>query len=224
VNLLLAVLRARAEALPDVDSPEEAPFDLLASIAEAEDEGFGSLLRAIRADSLIGPHLGSAFAGVVPLAEWEEAREEGAAEQAESGTHSEWVEMLPLPGRDYGITLPEDRMQEPRISLFTRFDGAVRRLSVVSIPGRRPALELRLAGGECGSPYRGRCGGGSCTECRQEWIDRPGAPPAYHCFCIDDERGVAAAGAGETGAGLATEELSFAAYQERAVDIETEPA
>lgn len=224
MNLLLSVLRARAEALPDIENMEEVSFDWLAGIAEAEDEGLGNLLRAARADSLIGSQLDSAFAGVVPLAKWGEAREQGMAEQAEPDAHSEWVEMIPLPGRDYGITLPEDRLREPRISLFTRIDGAVRRLSVAVLPGRRPALELRLAGGECGSPDRGRCSGGSCTECRQEWIDREGAPPAYHCFCVDGEGGLAAAGAGEAGAGVLVQEANFIAYEKRVIETEPEPA
>jgi hypothetical protein len=224
VNLLLSMLQARAEVLPDIGHLEELSFDWLADIAEAEAESLGSLLRAARADSLISSELNSAFAGVVPLAEWEQAREEGVAEQAEIGAYGEWVEMTLLPGRDYGITLPEDRQREPRISLFTRVDGAVRRLSVVALPGRRPTLELRLAGGECGSPYRGRCSGGSCSECAQEWIDRGGAPPAYHCFCVGSEDGLVDADAGEAGVGAQVREASFSAYEGLPVEAKPEPA
>lgn len=199
MNLLLSVLRAHAADLPQLEPRETLPASWLAELAEAQSTSVGNLLRAARADVLIGPKVESAFAGVVPLAEWVEAREEGAAEPADPGAFAEWVEIVPLPGGELGITLPEDRLPEPRISLFTRIDGAVRRLSVAVLPGPRPALELRLAGGECGSPYRGRCSGGGCDDCRQRWFDREGAPPAYHCFCADGEGRLTAADAGEVG-------------------------
>lgn len=193
MNLLAWVLRARIDTLPDLDPSEDLPYRWLAEVAAA-DVHLGPLLRATDIDPLISQALSDSFAGVVPLEEWDAAREMGTAEQAELDDHSEWVTMIPVPGREYGVTLPDDQLPDQRVSLFTRADGAVRRISVVVIPGKRPTLELRLAGGECGFPYRGTCGGGTCVNCRQAWIDRPGQPAGYACRCDDEAPGGVASG------------------------------
>jgi hypothetical protein len=199
VNLLVQVLRENAYALPDLDPSEDAPYRQLAEVAAAK-ERLGRLLRAADVDPLISEVLSSSFAGVVRIDEWDEARETGLAEQAEPGAHREWVTMIPIPGRQYGVTLPDDRFRTQCVSLFTRAGGPVRRVSVVVIPDKRPTLELRMAGGECGFPYRGVCDGGTCRDCRQDWIAHPGQPAGYACSCEDDvPGGLAARGAAHAG-------------------------
>jgi hypothetical protein len=185
LNLLVQVLRVRADALLGLDPSEDVPYRWLAEVAAA-DVRLGRLLRAADVDPLISEALSSSFAGTVPIDEWDEAREMGVAEQAEATAHNEWATIIPVPGAEYGVTLPDDRLPDQRVSLFTRAAGTVRRVSVVVIPGERPTLELRMAGGECGFPYRGVCGGGTCRDCRQAWIARPSQPAGYACRCEDD--------------------------------------
>jgi hypothetical protein len=184
MNLLVQLLRSHVGELPYLDPAEDVPFRLLETLVAA-DERLGPVLRAADADPLISEALSSSFAGAVRVDAWDEAREIAKAEQAEPGAHSEWVTIIPVPERDYGVTLPDDLLPDQRVSLFTRAEGTVRRVSVVVIPGERPTLELRMAGGECGFPYRGVCGGGSCQHCRQAWVGRPDHPAGYVCRCDD---------------------------------------
>lgn len=184
MNLLVSVLRAHSGALTDFDPAEDAPYRKVAEVAAANQD-LARLLRAADVDPVISEALSQTFAGVVLLEEWDDARETGLAEFAQPGAHSEWVTIIPVPGRQFGLTLPEDRFPDQRVSLFMRSDETVRRVSMVVIPDERPRLELRLAGGECGFPYRGVCSGGTCTSCHQAWMAPPGQPAGYACLCND---------------------------------------
>jgi hypothetical protein len=184
MNLLLRALRAHPDAVPDVDPSQDVPYAVLAAAVQT-DEDVSRLLRAAEADALIAQVLPHAFAGAVPLAEWEAPLAAGMLEQARPDAHREWVEIVRLPGRDYGITLPEDRSPEPVLALFQRHGDTVRRLGVGVVPSHPPTLELRLTGGECGFPYRGECQSGSCRDCTQTWLGPPGQPAGYACRCDD---------------------------------------
>lgn len=186
MNVLMQAVRERAGALREYAPDEEVPFWELAQLL-ADDERVGPLLRAIDADPFVAGQLDASFAGVVSVEAWDAERASASARLADAEAVGEWVAMVPVPTREYGITLPEDLAPDARVSLFTRTGEVVRRIGVVALPGPRPALEVRLAGGECGRPYRGRCeGGGTCVECEKLWIARPGEPAGYECRCADD--------------------------------------
>lgn len=188
--MLLRALRENTGALPELDPSQDVPYWLLAEAVQA-DEDVSRLLRAAQGDSVIARELSEAFAGAVPLAEWEEPVAAGTAEQVPADAHSEWAEIVALPERGYGITLPEDSFAGDHLSLFQHIGDVVRRTSVWVVPGHPPTLELRLAGGECGFPYRGQCQpGGSCRDCVHTWIEPPGKPRGYACRCEDEGTGL----------------------------------
>lgn len=186
MNLLVSALREHTGGLADLDPSEDAPYRTVAEVA-AGNRDLARLLRAVDVDPLISDALSQTFAGVVLLEDWNNARETGLAEFAQPDAPNEWVTIIRIPGRRFGVTLPEDRLPDQRVSLFTRTDQTIRRVSVVVIPDQRPRLELRMAGGECGFPYRGVCSGGTCTNCQHQWMAPPGQPAGYACRCDDPE-------------------------------------
>jgi hypothetical protein len=111
--------------------------------------------------------------------------------RAEGDVEPPFVTFIPQPGREWvsavqgpsgdAVTLPEDSLMLPQLSLFTRVHGSVGRVSAeVNERGGLAGVSVR-AGGHCGYPDRLKCDPGTCGTCRLEL--REVGPRGWVCIC-----------------------------------------
>ena len=179
MNLLVWRLREHPEL---VDRIADSEFVSLAELVDtADDPGLTldrGLLDAIAADDPLGPLIAEGYLRGMPEAEWHERM--GGAEIREPFDAPEWVTFAAGTG-GRGISLPDDVLPSPRVSVFTRVDGKVRRASIEYRNAEEPWGLSISPGAECSKPDWGACDpaecGGNCTH------DRDPEGKKMICWC-----------------------------------------
>lgn len=168
MNIFVPLVQAHPEVLDDLlvaEGQEVVSFDRLVDVvASMDDFAFaldGQSERVLK-DEPLGPFLADAYLPVIPSEDWH-ARLESAADSEPSPSH-DWVTFAEGTTLSRGVTVPDDDHAIMRVSLFSRVDTAVRRVSIeyANGPGTPPtALSMSLATG-CSLPDWGEC---QTTEC-----------------------------------------------------------
>lgn len=136
---------------------------------------------ALAADPELEGPLQEAYLPVVPLEHWQEAVEQ--AEPVHPVFEPDWVVYAAAKERPMGITLPQDGDPILRVSLFTRIEGRIGRVSVDYANGAGSApTGLSAAVNDCSLPDWGRCEqDGACQgECQ---AGRAFGPERMICRC-----------------------------------------
>jgi hypothetical protein len=186
MNILGTYMHDHPEVVDALGSAgERVPFGLLQEALAALEFPFAltspQIDDALAANPELGGLLQEAYLPVVPLEHWREAIER--AEAVHPLSESDWVVYAAAKERPTGFTLPQDGDPILRVSLFTRTEGRVGRVSVDYANG--PSLPTGLSAGvnECSLPDWGRCeqNGGPCDgECK---AGRAFGPERMICRC-----------------------------------------
>lgn len=161
----------RIEVLSEILSALEFPFPLAS--AEIDD--------ALAGSPELEQMLQEAYLPVVPLDQWQTAVEQ--AEPVHPVSERDWVVYAAAKERRTGVTLPQDGDPILRVSLFTRIEGRVGRVSVDYANGAGPpSTGLSAAVNACSLPDWGRCeqDGGCEGECQP---GRAFGPERMVCRC-----------------------------------------
>jgi hypothetical protein len=176
MNRLVAALRLRPE--------------IVSYAAEQELPTFGWLREAL-GDDLLGPSerewidlqeerstaLRDAYLASITVERWERGLQ--SAEERPHIEAPEWVTMVAGDSGEVGLTVPDDRSYEERISLFAGSPNRPRQISV-SLGGPAP-----LIGGpsHCTLPILGECAPGVCGGCQTRRVIAP--EEGLICLCPD---------------------------------------
>jgi hypothetical protein len=136
---------------------------------------------ALAADPELEGPLQEAYLPVVALDHWQDAVEQ--AEPVHPISESDWVVYAAANERPVGVTLPQDGDPILRVSLFTRIEGRIGRVSVDYMNGAgAPPTGLSAAVSECSLPDWGRCeqDGGCQGSCK---LRRAFGPERMICRC-----------------------------------------
>jgi hypothetical protein len=136
---------------------------------------------ALAADPELEGPLQEAYLPVVPLEHWQEAVEQ--AQPIHPISEPDWVIYAAAKELPAGVTLPQDGDPILRVSLFTRIEERIGRVSVDYANGAgSPPTGLSTAVNECSLPDWGRCEeDGACQgECQPS---RAFGPERMVCRC-----------------------------------------
>jgi hypothetical protein len=178
VNILVGLLRRYPGLVDRLVIGERADLPFVLDVAGEAEEFRGYIEGYYRAQ--YGPGLSSVLSGaylpVVPNDYWRTRLE--WAHEDDGGGPTEWVSHIRGEMQPAGVTLPDDRLQVPRLSLFFRDNGAVRRVSV-EYEEDRPlptGVSVSVVTG-CSLPDWGECRGDECRggcELKRTYDDRDG--------------------------------------------------
>jgi hypothetical protein len=155
-------------------------FEWLAEVARpAFPEGAVEVLLEAADDVGMGDLVRQSYVRRVSESHWRLAVR--SAEPAVTSAASEWVSVVPTASGDV-VTFPQDSSPLPRMSLFVRVNGSVRRVSAELHPdlGVLTAVSLS-AGRHCGFPDQLQCEPGSCGTCQLTL--REIKPRGWICAC-----------------------------------------
>lgn len=149
------------------------PFPFTLDSPEADD--------AFAANPELEGPLQEAYLPVLPLEQWQQAID--LAAPAHPLLEREWVVYAAAKELQVGVTLPQDGEPILRISLFTRIEGRVGRVSIDYADGAGPPpTGVSAAVNDCSLPDWGRCeqDGGCGGECQPV---RAFGPERLVCRC-----------------------------------------
>lgn len=185
MNILVSFLHDHPEAVDAlIDGNEEISY---ARIDEVLAMGGFPLTVAERqiAESLpsqeaLMPALRGGYLPAIHVEQWREGLEE--AEPILDVSEADWVVYAAGREQPVGVTLPQDREQRLRFSLFSRIDDRVGRVSIEYDRGSPTPAGLSTAITQCSLPDWGRCEqDGACQgECQ---LGRAFGPERVVCRC-----------------------------------------
>jgi hypothetical protein len=185
VNILVSFFHHHPEAVDAlIDGNEAISFERVATVLAAG--GFQYLIteeqiaEALPSDEALRPTLREGYLPAIHLDQWRDGLER--AEPVREVPESDWVVYAAGREQPVGITLPEDREQQLRVSLFCRIDDRVGRVSIDYADGPPTPTGLSTAIAECSLPDWGRCEqDGACQgECG---LGRAFGPERVVCRC-----------------------------------------
>jgi hypothetical protein len=131
------------------------------------------------ADPVVGPYVAESYLRALPTELWEGRRAQALPSYG-FASPSEWVTFVRGAESGRGLSMPQDSSASQRVSLFTRVEGAVRRISIER-PGESGASVSIALERRCEDPDGGQCAPGACGCVLQEVAD----PDGLECRCGD---------------------------------------
>jgi len=178
VNRLVDALLADRQVIDLALQRNELAFDLL---ADRLDDALLSIHERdfISGDAALSRDLSTGYLPTITAQEWTSAL--SYAEERSEAAAGWWTVMIPSISGAVGLTVPQDSSEASLVAMFTGTRPNPRTLAYDPSLG---AIIDFSSGKHCGPPARGRCGPGTCGQCRacKVW-DKTGI--GIKCRCPD---------------------------------------
>lgn len=177
MNEIVSALRETPTLIDELATAESVHLAALGRLLWGDDAE--AVLDTWQDDPLLARQLSEAYLVVLPRRDWDDSISQASRRKPVEAP--EWVTFV-SGSSERGLTLPQDASSEPSLSLFARFEGSVRRVSVEARFRNSPwNVSVSFSTGHCELPDRGRCDPGRCGGCLVRV--REAVPRGLVCVC-----------------------------------------